>query len=645
MAKSGQIIPPFIIGDKDNLWGGLNTATKDSRTLKRGESYDQINWITGRDRDHIELRRGSAILGSTRRNIPNAKVTGLGVGIANNGDEIPFYKVNRKLFFFNETTNDTQEVDTVDIFPVQALDDEMAFMPYQNLAGSYLYMTSKKSSIYKASMGNPGTVLDLDVADFHFNFAKINRGYMFGMNRGGDAVNSNDITGLYLSTPDSIANNSVVETFNVGTGDGVQKTFSGTIALDPLNTAYFVTITDTVELFKDDKDGLLIGDMGGTGTINYITGEYSVTFFTAPANAQSIDGTYQQENSTIDGVADFTGTGSDAFRQDDGGGTAQAVFPYQGVEYCFHVLRSWLLKIDTSTSPTTFDNQPYYEQIGIPNARAAFPTGEGILFLNNSNPANPQASFLQIPPGSTNLTVTPVSVSNDLDLSPYGFDSCVVWRWGDFDIVACQDQVNGLLQPYNGVTFVRNIISGVWNKLDYYINCLGEYNGTLISGDAISANVYTLFSGFDDDGAVINNFYKNGYTDLGIQGLKTVGYINLQGLIQEAQELEVWISLDNGEYVYYYTIKGTGRYVSQNIFAIGTSTIGTRVVGGGNENQILFANQYEIDIPLHTDKFEYISFMVKAVSVGYVSVNRAEYKDPRFKRRRILSYEDLEIDE
>ncbi len=643
MASKFKPIPPFIIGDSQNLWGGLNTATKDFRELARGESYDQMNWITGRDKDHIELRRGSVILGNTRRNIPKTKTQGLGIGIQNDGTQIVFYKFNQSIFYLDPVTNNTIEIGT-NILPAAAIDDNFNFMPYQNLAGSYIYGTSKNSGIYKFSVANLGSYLNLGIADYHFAFAKINRGYMFGMDRRGASANSNDSTGLYLSVPDSIAGNSTVLTFNVGSGDGVTKTFTGTITLTPPNTAYFVSITDTVELFTDDKNGHLIGSLGGTGTINYITGAYSVTFNTAPANTQSIDGTYQIEDSTTGGVADFTGTGSDVFRQDDGGGIAQAVWSYQGVEYCFHELRSWLLNIDTSQSPTAFDNQPYYEQIGVPSPKAVFPTGEGVLFLNNSNPANPEVSILQIPPGSTNLTVVPVSLSNDLDLSPFGFDDCVVWRWGDFDIMSCADRVNGLLQKFNGVTFVRNRISGLWNKLDYYIECNGIYNGTLVAGDSVSANVYTLFSGFDEDNAVISNFHKQAYSNLDIQGLKTAGYIHLEGLIQEAQQLEVWISLDNGEYYYVFTIKGTGPYVSSKVIAIGTNTIGTTVVGGGFGSQQVFANEYEIDIPLHTDKFEYISFMVKAIDVGYVSVNRAEYKDIRFKRRRILSYDDLEID-
>lgn len=730
MAKSrgGKIIPSFVVGDAAHPWGGLNTAVKDNRYLNRGEAYVQTNWITGRDKDHIELRRGSFILGTTKRNVAGAKIQGIGIGIKNDGTQVPFFKFNRKILYYDSVTDNTIEIGS-DILPVAASGDDFNFMPYQNLAGSYIYGTSKNSSIYKFSVANLGSYVDLgsktmgtvtvtiaspavftfnnhglvagdtirltttgalptgllpnttyyviaaglsannfevsttsggsavnttgsqsgthtlikvtNVIDFHFGFAKINRGYMFGMNRKGSDPNSVDTTGLYLSTPDQIASNSTSNSFSVGTGDGVTKTFSGTITLQFPNTAYFVSITDTVELFKDDKNGLLVGSLGGTGTINYITGAYSVTFNTAPANLQAITGAYYLENSTKNGVADFTGTGSDTFRQDDGGGISQSVWPFQGVEYCFHQLRSWLLQISVGDT-TTFDNQPYYEQIGIPSIRGAFPTGDGITFLNNAIPAQPKISILQIPPGSTNLTVIPIPMSDVLDLSSYGIDEVVMFRWGDFDIVSLKNVVNGQTSSFNGITFIRNIVSGLWNQLDYYINCVADYNGTLIAGSSLSANVFKLFDGFDDSNTSVANIHKQAFTNLDIEGLKKVGYLNLSGLIQKGQSLDVFISLDNGEYVKVFTIEGDGNYVQSTLITVGTQGVGVGTVGGGFDNDPVYASRYELDIPIHTDLFEYIGWSVQATSVGFISVERAEFKDIRFKRRRLISYEGVE---
>lgn len=730
--KAPKSIPSFIVGDQTYPWGGLNTATKDFRSLYRGDSTGQLNWVTGRDKDHIELRRGSIVLGATKRNVPGASITGLGIGIKNTGEEVPLFTFKRKVLYYNKTLNDTFEIGT-NILPVAADGDLTNFMPYQNLAGSFAYLTSLHSSIYKLSIANIGSFVDLGIStvlgnptitiaspavitlaahglvvgntvkfttsgslptgifpgttyfvlaagltandfeisatfngtpvntsgsqtgthtlikvsivvDFHFNFAKIDRGYMFGMNRRGAAPNSNDISGLYLSTPDQIANNSDQQSFSVGTGDGVTRTFAGFITLVAPNTCYFVTITDDNEVFTDDKNGGLIGSLGGIGTINYITGAYSVTFNTAPLNTQVINGTFYQENSTVNGVADFAGLGSDTFRQDDGGGEAVAVWPFQGVQYCLHKLRSWLFTIILSTSPITFNNEPYYEQIGIPNIRSAFPTGDGLIFLNNALPAQPKVSILAIPPGSTNLTVVPTSLSDKLDLSQYGIDNAVLFRWGDWDFVSLKNIVNGSPQSFNGVTFIRNIVSGIWNRLDFAINCGADFAGTLIGGSSYQANVFELLTGFDDSNTVIQNYHNQAPTNLDIEGLKKCNYLHLEGLIQRGQKLDVFISLDNGDYVYVFTIDGTGPYVSIDVIAIGTQGIGIGVIGGGFDGVAEYASPYEIDIPIHTDLFEFISFRVQATAIGYVSVDKQEWKDIRFKRKRLFSYEDEDID-
>lgn len=725
-------IPTFVVGDQAHPWGGLNTIVKDIRDLDRGESYDQLNWITGRDKDHIELRRGSVILGKTKRNIAGAQVKGIGIGIKNDGTQVPFYKVNRSIYYYDESINDTVEIGT-NILPAAAIDDNFSFMPYQNLAGSYIYGTSKHSSIYKFSVANLGSFIDFrettlgnptisiatpavitlashgliagntvvftttgalptgitqnvryfvlaaglsantfeisltdggaainttgsqsgthtllkvtDALDYHFNFAKINRGYMFGMNRGGASVNSNDSTGEYLSVPDSISNNSTVLTFSVGTGDGTTKTFSGTISLPFPNTAYFVSITDTVEQFIDDKNGHLVGSLGGVGTIDYISGLYSVTFHTAPANSQAITGSYQQEDSTVGGVADFTGMGSDIFRQDDGGGIAEATWPYQGVEYCFHQLRSWLLTIDTTQTPTAFDNQPYYEQIGVPSPLAVFPTGDGIVFLNNAIPTNPKVAILKIPPGSTNLTVVPTSLSDALDLSQYGIDECVAFRWSDWDFISLKGVTNGQTNEYNSKTFIRNTTSGLWSLLgNYFINCMADYKGTLLGGSSIGSNVMQLLFGFSDNNTKIPNYNNQAFTNLQLEGLKQSGYLNLSGLIQSGQNLDVFISIDLGEYVKVGTIMGNGNYVnSSQVIPIGTQGIGIGVVGGGFDEAPIFASPYEIDIPIYYPFFEYISWAVQATGNGYVSVDRQEWKDIRQKRLRLFPSDDSQI--
>jgi len=77
----------------------------------------------------------------------------------------------------------------------------------------------------------------------------------------------------------------------LGIGNGTLTAFAGNFANVPVQP-FSVSITDTVEVFTDDGFGNLSGDLGGSGTLNYSTGAFSVTFTTAPITAQNIEADY-----------------------------------------------------------------------------------------------------------------------------------------------------------------------------------------------------------------------------------------------------------------------------------------------------------------------------------------------------------------
>ncbi len=70
-------------------------------------------------------------------------------------------------------------------------------------------------------------------------------------------------------------------------GDGSTNPLTGTIAAaqrgDKILPGSF-TATDGVEIFTDNADGTLTGDLTGTGTLNYDTGAFSLTFNTVVVN-------------------------------------------------------------------------------------------------------------------------------------------------------------------------------------------------------------------------------------------------------------------------------------------------------------------------------------------------------------------------
>lgn len=78
----------------------------------------------------------------------------------------------------------------------------------------------------------------------------------------------------------------------VGTGDGLNTAFLFTAGSPPIVPGTII-VTDGVENFTDPlEDGILVGTLGGVGTVNYTTGDVSVSFNTAPASGVAINLTY-----------------------------------------------------------------------------------------------------------------------------------------------------------------------------------------------------------------------------------------------------------------------------------------------------------------------------------------------------------------
>lgn len=82
---------------------------------------------------------------------------------------------------------------------------------------------------------------------------------------------------------------------NIATGNGVAVTFAGGLQNPPLIIGtLFIAADDpsgNQQLLTDQGNGTLTGN--GTGTINYLTGAYSVTFGAAPAATAVIYAKYQ----------------------------------------------------------------------------------------------------------------------------------------------------------------------------------------------------------------------------------------------------------------------------------------------------------------------------------------------------------------
>ncbi|UPJ35850.1 hypothetical protein IVB45_02220 [Bradyrhizobium sp. 4] len=627
-----MIIPDYSV----NTFLGLNTAIKDTHALKPGVSPDSLNWITGKDKDHIELRRGYARLGMTAQ-AGNGKITGLGVGMRYDGTQIPFYSHGRKVKYYDVTTDDGIEVGS-NLLPATADGEDVWMRSYQNLAGSFMYLGSPNSGIYKIPAANPGSAVDQSITTYRFKVFQIGQGRAFAGQRNGTTPGNKDATGLYLSYID----HALLSAFPAqttgeayGTGDGVTKTFAHTLSgISAPKTAMYAAVTDGTETFTDDRSGGMEGNLGGTGTINYATGAVSVTFATAPANLAAMTCSYYYETASSGGILDFSGSSNGqgkSFRQDDGGGNLMAIYYIGNVAYCFHPLKTW--QVTTALDDTDSTNL-HYRDVGISYQRAAFQTPEGIIFADLSRPTDPKFRRLQVLQGTTNTTIEPLSISDALDLSGYAFDYCVAFRWGDYEMFCFQEKVNGTANTFNSKMLVRNTLSGSWDLLNYYASCLAEYNGTLIAGDSISNNVYTLFSGYDEDGDVIENYWKSGDLNLDSDRLKTTRRMVIAGLIQPDQNVDVSVSYDSGEFTKVYTIEGNASYVDSGIDTyIGGPTIGSKTIGSGGSS---VAHPFTVDFPLNSDKYVYARIKFEATDIGFAQINDFTFKDNRDKGRKNL---------
>src|SRR5439155_5024178 len=99
-----------------------------------------------------------------------------------------------------------------------------------------------------------------------------------GQRKGSDG--KRDDTSLYLSYLDKATFGQFTAVTGEAVGSAGSTTYSGTLAaIAAKRTVFLVVIKEAGgETVSDNLDGTLTGDQGSTGTINYATGAYTVTF-------------------------------------------------------------------------------------------------------------------------------------------------------------------------------------------------------------------------------------------------------------------------------------------------------------------------------------------------------------------------------
>lgn len=381
-----------------------------------------------------------------------------------------------------------------------------------------------------------------------------------------------------------------------------------------------------VELFEDDSNGNLKSLLGSTGTINYITGVFTINTQTPVPNGLHIDSI---AFSGIPGVLSF----SAGFWQQYGG-PIEAVKFFSNQLYEFHTINTWLLSLGYSTQSTASGSQEMYRQnMGAPYFRAAYEKGDGILFLDDTLQNNPHFRELSI--SDFNNAVEPDDLSANLNLSLNDFSNCCVGSVGNYDFLACKSISNGVTQSYNDTCYLRNNLSGFWDKTDFRIAVMDSYNGTIVAGDTISQNVMELFVNVDDDGSPINNQWISGLMNLNMGGLKRFYYFLIDIYIGISQTLNIYAQFDTGAFVLIATVNGTDPDVDRNdSVVIGQGLSGNNPVGGSGNGQI-YGYRCRRQINWVSDLFEYMAVKFQCTKFGALQVNEFGVMSIRQKPLRV----------
>lgn len=578
----------------------------DNEVIPKDSAQDSLNWLTLDGR--IELARGSVIVGA--EGAPG-KTNEVWFGYKIDGTKVQYMKAGTKIQYFNGTV-------WVDIVTGLGLLSEYTFQNYSSLSGSYTYATGPEG-IFKFHNANPGSYIDMYDSTKNFKGrCLIDKARMLMV-----AVPA-DPTGLYGSYIDAQNGTVYTSVTNevLATANGVQTVFSGTLAFKGANPkascfALALNMNPGGITATDNFLGVISGT-GVTGTINYITGAYSLTFAVAPLNTHQIRMSYQWENSNVKGITDFTKSATRlagegfVLRQDEGGDAIQQVI--LGIDDSYYSIKLYsVYKYTPDSTDTKPTNDVFRKDIGVPSPRSAVATGRGIVFLNTANPDKPELTVLEKNPIGDNILATPIMPH--FKFENYQYTDMVMTTWGRYVVILCK--TIGALS--NNRLLLCNITANTIDITHYQASCLAKDLGVLYGGSPLTLTVFKLFNGFDDDGDVVANSWTSKAERYGRERLSKFRRLRLKGYIQQAQYYEVYLSFDDSAPILVGTVRGDGSYVDLSTpGAVGVNMVGTEEVGGEGSAETTYP--YFVELKVKCPKFRKRSVILVAKGLGYVSV-------------------------
>lgn len=579
--------------------------------IPQDAASDSKNWYTQDGR--IKLIAGRQLVGTEGT---LGKITGEIFGYRPDGTTVHWRKAGTAIQYFNGTT-------WVDVITGLTSTADYTFSNYSSLAGAFTFAFGV-DGIYKMVNANPTSYISL------YNSAKNFKGHAF-IDKGRTILwnRLEDKTGLYGSKID--AQNSTVYTSVSGEAT---TSLTGTLAFKAGGATrncfgVTITLTGTGEVYTDNFNGVLSGSLGGTGTINYVSGVYTVS------NSGVGTAAYQWEDSNIKGVTDFTKSATRLagegfqFPQDEGGDPIITVLiGPDGAYYSIKQRSVYRLALDSDDTNAT--NEVFRKEIGVASLRSAISTGKGIVFVNVANEEKPEMTILQKNPIGD--AIEPFVLFPHFKFSDYNYDDCNIDFYERYIIVCCRDLSTA--STVNDTILLCDMANGTVDETGYGARTSAKDAGILYIGSPITFSVYKAYIGFDDDGLSIDNQWTSKGETYETTRLKKFRKIRLQGKISPDQSYQVQVSYDDAGFQTVGTVLGSGDYVDYDAEqVIGGNIVGAAQIGGDDSVNIY---PYYMEIRLKkVPKFRKRKIKFVALGIGYVDIETEIDWDVEFYQDKI----------
>ena len=151
-----------------------------------------------------------------------------------------------------------------------------------------------------------------------------------------------------------------------------------------------------------------------------------------------------------------------------------------------------------------------------------------------------------------------------------------------------------------------DLLNSIVDISSFNVTCMAKSLGILYAGHPAIDAVYKLFNGFDDNGAIMDNYWISKNETYNNERLKKYRKQRVRGRIQTGQTVGVYIENDSGGFNKVGTIRGDVDTVDTEVSGvIGSEPVGENMVGGMSSESTTDFNSYTFffELKVRTGKF------------------------------------------